>query len=406
MVSMEAFVARQPIFDRYQNVYAYELLYRNGTSNFANITDADHATAEVITNTLLLIGIDSLTGGKKAFINFTGNLLGEDFVTLFPKELVVIEILEDVEPDEKVITSCRNLKELGYTLVLDDFVYDTKYEPLIEIADIIKVDFINNSVQERRNIVKRLKKNKIKFLAEKVETLEEFHQAVEMGYDYFQGYFFSKPVIFSGQDMPAYKAAYFQLIKEIGQQEPDFNKIEDIIRKDVSLAYKLLKYINSPVYGFKTKISSIKHALVLLGVTEVKKWITILALREISSDKPDEIMRSCIVRARVGELLSSKLGLEYLKSDFFLTGLFSMIDALTNKPLDKVLSDLPLPLDVKDAILGKKGKHRDVLDITLSYEHGDWAGFRDLAMKMNLDVMFIPEIFVEALNWTDELFAC
>lgn len=402
---MEIFVARQPIFDRKKRVYAYELLYRNGNFPSANITDFDNATSEVITNSMLLIGIESLTGGKKAFINFTRNLLENEFAVMFPPDLVAIEILETIEPDDTIITACKRLKQLGYTLVLDDFVYNERFDPLVQIADIIKIDFLNTLVNNRRAIVEKFKKNNIKFVAEKVETQEDFEQAVDMGYDFFQGYFFSKPVIVSGRDMPSNKISYLRLISEVNQEVPDFDKIEDIVRRDLSLAFKLLKYINSASYGFKSRITSIKHALVLLGISEIKKWLSLVALKSFSEDKPDEIITSSTVRARFGELLSEKMGMENLKSNIFMVGLFSMIDTLTGMPLELILSDLPLPSEVKDAILGKQGSLRDIFNIVSAYEKGDWVTFHHLAQKHNLaDLDEIPHLFVQTLNWTDQLF--
>lgn len=401
---MEVFVARQPIFDRHIQVYAYELLYRKGNSTSSEITDFDTATSEVVTNSLLLIGIESLTGGRKAFINFTRNLLENEFAATFPRNLVAIEILETIEPDESLISACKRLKELGYTLVLDDFIYDKKYDPLVKLVDIIKIDFLTTPMDQCRDIVQKFRRNNIKFIAEKVETLEEFQQALEMGYDYFQGYFFSKPVTVSGRDMPASKSAYLRLIKEINEQEPDFDRVEQIIRRDVSLAYKLLKFINSAAYGFKSKITSIKHALVMLGVGEIKKWTSLVALKSISEDKPDEIMRLSIVRARFGELLAEILGLSHLMSDMFLMGLFSMIDTLTDKPLIYVISELPLPPDVKNAIMGNHSTHRTIFDIVLAYERGDWVTFHQLAGGCNLDFTLVPDLFVDTLNWTDQLF--
>lgn len=401
---MEIFVARQPIFDRQKRVYAYELLYRKANIASANITDFDNATSEVVTNSMLLIGIESLTGGKKAFINFTRNLLENEFAVVFPPNLVAVEILETIEPDEIIINACKKLKQMGYTLVLDDFVYSEKFDPLVKIADIIKIDFLNTPMNYRRLIVEKFKKNNIKFVAEKVETQEDFQQAVDMGYDFFQGYFFSKPVVVSGRDMPSSKIGYLRLISEVNKQVPDFDEIEDIIRRDLSLAFKLLKYINSASYGFKSNIKSIKHALVLLGVSEIKKWVSLVALKSFSEDKPDEIMRSSTVRARFGELLTEKMGLENLKSDIFMMGLFSMIDTLTGMPLDLILSDLPLPSEVKDAILGKQGTLYNIFNIILAYEKGDWVTFYYLAEKYDLDLAEIPNLFVQTLNWTDQLF--
>lgn len=198
---MNAFIARQPIFDCNNNVFGYELLFRNGSQNFYNSLDGNAATLNVISNTFYSLGVDTVTNGKKAFINFTEELLKREIATLLPPELVIVEILENIEPTDEIISVCKKLKDKGYTLALDDFVFDTKYNKLIELADIIKVDFTITKGYERRNIISKINSNKIKFLAEKVENIDEFREAQSYGYSYFQGYYFSKPVILSGKDM-------------------------------------------------------------------------------------------------------------------------------------------------------------------------------------------------------------
>jgi EAL and modified HD-GYP domain-containing signal transduction protein len=276
----EIYVARQPIFTRNQEVFAYELLYRSGVNKFYSNLNGDQASFEVITNSFLLIGLETLTRGKKAFINFTKNLLENDVATLLPNEAIVIEILQDIEPDKKILNACRKLKELGYYLALDDFCYNRKFLPLIDLVDIIKVDFLKTEKKEREAIIQRIGKPKIHFLAEKVETREEFTQALEMGYSYFQGYFFSKPLILSGKDIPSFKIIYLKILQEINRQDLDYDRLEDYVKMDVSLSYKLLKFINSLSFGFRNEIRSIKQALVLLGQKELSKRSVHLGIEE------------------------------------------------------------------------------------------------------------------------------
>lgn len=401
---MEVFVARQPIFDVQQKVYAYELLYRVGSENHFNQSEGDYATAEVIANSFLLIGIEALTGGKRAFINFTKNLLESEIAANLPRDLIAIELLEDIEPNEEAINACKHLKQLGYMVVLDDFIYDDRYKPLIELADIIKVDFLKTSITEQRDIVRRIGSTKVKFLAEKVETRETFEQAREMGYDYFQGYFFAKPEILKGTDVPSYKLNYLEILRETNETEPDFGRIEFNIRRDISLSFKLLKYINSASYGLRNRIYSIRQALVLLGIDEIKKWIALVALKVMSEGKPDEIIRSSIIRARFGELLAPKVGFANLSSEMFLMGLFSMIDALIDKPMDEIVNDLPISEDIKGALLGRPVLHREIYELILYYEKGDWNSFSDCAKKLQLEVNDVPEAFVKSIEWADQLF--
>ena len=242
---MKKFVARQPIFDAEQNVFAYELLFRTGMEDFFNFDDSDQAASSVIVDSFLLFGLETLTGGQKAFINCTREMLVKGYMALLPKEQVVVEILETVEPDEEIIGACLRLKRAGYLLALDDFVYEDKYEPLLELADIIKVDFQATEAAGRKSLVERMAPRGVKLLAEKVESKQEFEQAVEMGYDYFQGYFFSRPQILSGQDVPGYKLNYLRVLQAVNRPEVNLREIENVIKQDVSLTYKLLRYLNS-----------------------------------------------------------------------------------------------------------------------------------------------------------------
>lgn len=400
---MEFFLARQPIFDEKQRVYAYELLYRVGYNNFYANSDGDKATSEVVSNSFLLLGLETLTGGKRAFINFTKNLLQNGMPTILPKQLIAVEILEDVERSQEIISICKKLKQMGYMLVLDDYIDDVD-EPLLKLVEIIKVDFLKTPLKERKDIVRRHRNLQVKFLAEKVETREDFEQAVKWGYTYFQGYFFSKPVILSGRDVPAYKDSYLKILQETNKAEPNFDRIESIISRDVSLSYKMLKYINSAAYGFINKIRSLRQALVMLGMAEIKKWVSLVALKAMAEDKPDEIVKSSVVRARFGELLAPKVGMADLSSEFFLMGLFSMIDALMDRPLADIITDLPIWPDIKDALIGKQGIYRDVYELILAYEKGDWNTFCDLANKLNLNVNEVPQLFIESLDWADQMF--
>ncbi|MCG9968214.1 HDOD domain-containing protein [Pelotomaculum terephthalicicum JT] len=400
---MRHYVARQPIFDQNQEVFAYELLYRSALYNGYSNEDGGRATTEVITNSLLLIGLDTLTRGKKAFINFTGNLLENEVATLLPAGLAVIEILEDSEPDEKVLEVCKKLKKMGYQLALDDFVYEQKFAPLIELADIIKVDFKVTGAAERKAVINRLGKNK-KFLAEKVETREEFTQALEIGYSYFQGYFFSKPIIVSGKDVPGNKLIYLQLLQDLHSQEFDFEQIESLFKRDVSLSYQLLKYINSASFSFRSEINSIKQALVMLGQKEISKWLSLVALKGIGEDKPDELFVTSICRAIFCELIAPKVGLSHSRSDLFLLGMFSLIDAFLDQPLSGILTGLPISMEIKKALLGEQSLFKDVYNLVLFYERGDWENFHEISVKLGLDEAEVIRFYIDSLEIVNQIF--
>lgn len=367
---MEYYVARQPILDIHKNVFAYELLYRSSQSNTYSAVDGDKATGEVIANSMLLIGLDEMTQNRKAFINFTERMLEEKTAKLLPPDKVVVEVLENVRPDDRMLAFCRELKEIGYTLALDDFIYSPSLDPFIEIADIIKVDFLLTQGREREWVVRKLKRKGLSFLAEKVETEEDFIEAKNIGYSYFQGYFFSKPVIVSGTDIPGFKMAYMNLMREIHQPEADIDTIEKVIKADVSLSYKLLRFINSVNFGLKNRVNSIRQAIVILGQKEMRKWATLVSMKELVSDHPDELLTTAVVRATFCEEIAAAAGMRSKSSDLFLMGLFSLIDVFLSRPLNEVMRDLPLEQDIRGALLGEDNSCRKILLLVVGYEKG------------------------------------
>lgn len=400
---MEIFVARQPIFDRRKNVIAYELLYRSGDINGFDNSDGDQATLTLLTNTFLNIGIDKLTDGKKAFVNFTHKLLMEDVPSKVSKEHMVIEILETVIPDEEIIKTCQKYKHQGYTIALDDFVFSPQYEKLLNVADIVKVDFLQTPIDECKRLIDKYGNTGIKFLAEKVETLEVFQKAMSMGYTYFQGYFFSKPVIIKGKDIPQNKLNSIRLLKCLQEEQPDFDHISLLIEQDISLSYKILKLINSAAYYLHTKVTSIKHALVLLGIDELKKWITLMTLRNMGDDKPDEIIRTSLIRAKFLELMSKQLNQQEKSSEAMLMGMLSMIDALMDRPLQEVLEELPLDDEIKNALLLKESEFTNVYMLVLSYERGNWDDFNKYSSMIGINILNIYEIYLKSVEWSNEI---
>lgn len=401
---MEIYIARQPIFNNKLEVFAYELLYRSGVDNFSNVSDGDSATSSVITNGLMLLGMDDLTQGKKSFINFTKNLIIEKIPLLFSNEIVVVELLEDIIPDDDFIEVCKDLKEKGYILALDDFVLDYDYMRLIELADIIKVDFMLTSKEERSEIIRLYKHLNIKFLAEKVETQEEFEEAKAAGYTYFQGYFFSKPVIIPGKDIKSHTMNYVKILEELNLENPEYDNISNIIEYDVALTYKLMRLINSPAFYTNSKITSVNHALVLLGFSEIKKWITIIMMRDLGANKPDEIVKSSLLRAKMAEQISAPLGMRSRKNEMFLVGIFSMIDTLMNRSLFDILSEIPLDIEIVQAILGFDNDLKNGFDIVLAYEKGDFDKVNKMCIDRKIDVKKIRDSYIKSLEWISSIY--
>ena len=374
---MDVFIARQPIFDAKQGVYGYELLYRSGLENVYSEADGDKASLSVIGNTLLVIGAKQISEGKRIFVNFTRKLLLEGAATYLPKKIGVVEILEDVEPDDELIEAIKTIRSQGYILALDDFVLrGNEDSPFLELVDIIKVDLRLTDEQEREAIAKRFPSpGSVKLLAEKTETREEFDNALEMGYSYFQGYFFCKPVILARRDISSHKIHYLRILKEISADNPSFDTIKQIIEHNPSLAYKLLKYVNSAFFGLRREISSIMHALQILGEAEIRRWVSLAIIMELGNDQPQELLRLCLLRARFSENLASNAGHKQQKSEFFFMGLFSCMDVLLGRPMEEILEDLPIQTSIKEALLGKTNLFKTVLDLGIAYEKADWIDF-------------------------------
>lgn len=401
---MQAFIARQPIFDRGLRVYGYELLFRSSLENVFSHPDVDHASSKTIADSFFLLGIETITQGKKAFVNFTRDVLLRDYVSLLPKELTVVELLETVEPDAEVIAACRKLKAAGYLLALDDFVYEERYAPLMALVDIIKVDVLATNPEEQQSLIDQLACPGLSFLAEKVETREVFQQAMEMGYAYFQGYFFSRPEIMTGRDVPGFKLYYLRILQEIHQPELNFKQLEEIIKRDMSLSYKLLRYINSAYFGRRNQVTSIKQALALLGEKEVKKWASLVVLVSMAEDKPEELVTQALVRAKLCESLAASAGLGHRVEDLFIMGMFSLIDAILDRELAEVLEELPIASDIKVALLDGDNSLHKVYQYVLAYENADWKKLSAQASSLGTDESLLPQLHFDAIQWVNESF--
>jgi len=402
---LEHFIARQPIFDRNGKVYAYELLFRSGLHNYFDSDDQDQAAASVIANSSLLFGLNEMTSNSRAFINCTRKVLLENYMTVLPKEQAVVEILEHVEPDSEIVEACRRLKAEGYILALDDFVYHKNYEPLLELADIIKVDFLLSNGEEQARLAQMFIPRGIRMLAEKVETYEVYEQAKKMGYQLFQGYFFAKPVIVSRKDIPTNKLQFLRILKDVHADEVDFKKLAQTIQSEVSLSYKLLKLINSAAFALRHKVTSILQALSLLGIREIRSWVSLLSISQMANDKPAELVVSSLVRARFCEQTALACGMGGRKADMFLMGLFSLLDVIMSRPLDEILREITIEEDIQAALTGEPGTMRTNLDLIVAIEKADWDQVTELSNQLQVDESEVCTAYMEAVKWAQEIYA-
>ncbi|MCU1341230.1 MAG: diguanylate phosphodiesterase [Candidatus Acidoferrum typicum] len=396
------FIARQPILNRRRDVFAYELLFRSGIQNSFDGADLEQASASMF-DTSFMIGLQKLTGGQRAFVNCPRDFLLHDYISLFPRDLVVIELLETIKPDAEVVDACRKLKQQGYLLALDDFVDTPDWTPLINIADFIKVDFRLTSRLEQRALAARYAEKGIRMLAEKVETQEEFSEAMDMGYSLFQGYFFCRPEMLQQRAIPADKLAYLELLGAAMAPDFDIQGLASKIKHEPSLTFKLLRYLNSAAFGLRCEIDSIPHALSMLGERELRKWIAVVCVGVMAGGKPDELMTVPLVRGRFCELLAPLAGMPGHANDLFLLGLLSVMDAILDQPLATILEELPIRHEIKDALIARTGLYWNLLEITTAHERADWEAISALARRLGIREGQIPEIYVSAVDWASAL---
>lgn len=401
---MDVYIARQPIFNRKMKVYGYELLYRKSLNNYFEGGDDDQATTALINNSFLVFGFQELTGQTKGFINFSQNLILNELAYLLPKDQVVIEILERVEPNEKIIEACKKLKEKGYILALDDFVleqYTKEYLPLIEIADIIKVEFPAIKGDGIQKIIDRFGQ-KITFLAEKVETREEHQRAMDMGFKLFQGYYFSKPLLENLKEIDALNVNLVRIVNVLNIEPIDYDKIAEIIQQDVGLSYKFLKMSNSVYYGTRYRIKNIKQGLMFMGTDEIRRWVYLMMLRGVQSPENAELVKTSVIRGKMLSLLAKELHTAK-ESDYFIGGMFSSVDVLMNTNMEKALVGLPLSQEVRDALLGKPNQLRWYLDTVIALERAEWEKLSQAGSYPQVLANRYMTLYLEAIRWQRSL---
>ena len=400
---MTLMVGRQPILDQNGVTYAYELLYRGENEHVFNNLSEDQATSSVINNSFYSAEFGCVSSGKKSFINFTTQLVLDEVWRVLPKHDVVIELLENIEPTPELIESVKKIKGQGYTLALDDFEYHPKFEPLIELADIIKVDIRISGMANAQKMAKDFLPRGITMLAEKVETLQEFKDCRKWGYTLFQGFFFARPEVIESDQIPESKVAKLQLMQKVHQPDIDYGDLVEVLKSDPSLTLKLLKYINSVSMGVRHEVTNLRQALALIGLNNFKKWASVLIMASIAEDKPRELMKLSLFRGRFCELLSDYLGLSDQSSEYFLTGIFSLMDAAFGKPMETVVGDLPLSDEIIETLLGNETKIQSVLKLSQALELEDDIEKYVSELRKSVPLEKLSEINQEAISWTDQI---
>jgi len=399
------FVAKQPIFDRKGHIWGFELLFRgSGQAGTAQFVDAEVATSQVLSDGFFLAS-PGIEKGKRVLINFPEEMLLSGAAHTLPSEMCIIEILESVEPRPEVIAACQDLKKAGFRLALDDFVGQPGYEELIGLADIVKVDILGQKPEEVIRIFNKLKPYGCELLAEKVENRKIFELTRKLGFDYFQGFFFRKPEIIPGKKICASEASRLKLMQEIGKEDFDFRDLAETISRDLSISYRLLRYVNSAYFGQARKVESLVQAIMILGQKQIVRWLRVIILSDMDAmGNTQAVAMTSVQRARFLELLGESDKRIHLSSEsMFFLGIFSMLDVLLGIPMADVLKELPLSDEVKDALLGRDMQARFWLDLVENYEQAHWDRISEMIQEKSLNPLNTSLLYIEAMKWTREV---
>jgi EAL and modified HD-GYP domain-containing signal transduction protein len=397
----EKFIARQPIFGRDMKVFAYELLFRASCENRAEPTPT--ASQSVIVDSMMVFHLERLIGPAKAFVNVDEKALVSEAAKLLDPRRVVLELLEHVNPTTQVIEACQDLRRRGYELAIDDFAGEEKWNALMPLVNFLKVDYMDCGEEVQRTIAEQYLPQGIALLAEKVETEAEMERGRRLGYAYFQGFFFCKPTMMTEHEIPAEKTVCVRILKETAAAEMNVAKVEELLRQDPSLTYKLLRYLNSPLLGRSGKVRDIPRAVRLLGEKEFRRWISIAAIVSLAAGKPIELARTAVMRGYFCEQVAEASGRTAQAAELFLAGLLSVADALLDRPMERVLEDLPVSKDLA-ALRGGENEFRGILDLMLAYEGGTWSAVAKAARRINVNETLLPECYMQASDKASMVF--
>lgn len=399
-------VASQPIFNTKQEIFGYELLYRAGQNSVGyDATDGSSATKNVLMTAFTDIGIEEITGGRKAFVNFTEELIACELPMILSNNILVAELLEDIPPTPEVLAVCRKMKQKGYLMALDDYIYSEETEPLLEIADIVKVDFIKCDREEIRAMLKKiLRRGRRKILlAEKVETYEDLEFARELGFTLFQGYFFCRPTITQAKYVDTVQSTKLQLLRYVSDPDVSFVDLANVIKRDVVLSYRLLRIVNSAYYGLNYSVTGILHALTILGLDDIRKWVCMILLGQLKTDKPNELIRTALVRGVFMEKLAVLLRKRKERDQFFLLGLFSLSDAIMDASMESIMLETHLSETISEPLITGRGDRAQLLQIVVCMERARWDEAIEIGGHFGIPQEKINQFYIDALVSANKL---
>lgn len=396
---MEIHCARNPIFDQQRNVFGYDLNFRRGFQEYY-----EHLNPQNTSDPIPFFKFRELTDGRHGFVTASRELVLNLNTSVFPKGLVTLAVPEDIPPERDVLDACKRLKNAGVILAKNCVRPDEKDSPLLDLLDVARVDYKSVPEEDRQAVCDLLRKKSVKSLASGLDSAKDYEDAAASGFTFYQGGFFFQPVAAPHGEIHTNKLTYLQVMNEVFKPSLLYDELAGLIEQDVSMSYKLLRFINSAWFGLKYEIKSIKHALVLLGPQEIKRWLSIAVIRDTGDDKPHELLLRCLSRAKLAEQIGERLpGFSRRSSELFLMGLLSSIDALIDQPMNVVLEGLPVSASIKAALLGERGGLRDVYDVILAYETGRWDDFSETARAIRLDETSMPDMIAAAQKWGNNI---
>ncbi|GAA0854528.1 EAL and HDOD domain-containing protein [Aliiglaciecola litoralis] len=395
---MFAFVARQPILDREKEVFAYELLFRDGKSNCFPEKDVEADERSNSAQSSLKLGLDDISCQKTAFINFTNETILKGLPNSLDPKTVVVEVADGDAGDYSLVSACENIRNLGFQIALNGPKLTTSSE-LLNLVDIVKIDTMQYAFATIAKQIPRFTHANVKLVADNVDTQQNFTTFSDLGFDYFQGYFFAKPESFSNAPLPVNKLSLIELIAETTKDNFGIDRINEIIERDVGLSYMLLRFINNPMINKRFKITSLKHALNYMGEVEIKKFIALLALANLADDKPMELLHMSLVRARFCDLVAQARGTGDNPPIGFMAGLFSLLDALLDQEMQHLVLKMPIVDEVKYALCGGQNDYYYYIMLARAFESGTWMKVRKIADSLQLDQKVLHGLFNQAIVW-------
>lgn len=397
-------VARHPIFTADMQIWGYELLFRHAEDiQVAVFSDGEQATSQIIADGFGLAA-PGLRKGSKALINFPRDALIGAAPYVLPPDRCVVEILETVKPEPEVISACQELKKRGYVLALDDFEGDPGFEPLCELVDIIKVDILGKSPRQVADIVKGVSGYNAALLAEKVENHDVFKVCKGLGFTYFQGFFFNRPEIIPGRKLSASQVAKVKLLKELSALDTDPARLVEIIQTDLSISYRLLKYINSAFFGLQIEVTSIQRAVSMLGCQNMRQWLQVIILSDINTtDKAQELVRISVQRGRFLQLMAARVATPFDQDGMFLLGFFSLLDAILDQSMDTVLAEIPLDPGIKKALVDSTSTDGVWIDLLDEIDRCNWVRLTRKVSQMGLSINMVSRLSADASAWTAQV---